>query len=110
MNLAPLLILEVIILFSFIVTGIFMFVPKNNKCVHKIFFSLAIALGILVTVIDATSLPSNFVPQIIMAWLGLIPSAIAVVMAVAKGRPSVLAKLLVMATTVYGTVGYLFLF
>lgn len=110
MNLAPLFILEVVILFSFMVTGIFMFLPKNNESVHKIFFSLAIALGVLVTVIDATSLPSNFVPQIIMAWLGLIPSAIAVVTAVAKGRPTTLTKLLVMLTSVYGALGYLFIF
>lgn len=110
MALGSLFILEVVIVFSFIVTDIFMFVPKNNDAVHKIFFALAIMLGVLVTVIDATSLPSNFVPQIIMAWLGLIPSAIAVVIAVAKGKPNIASKLLVMLTSIYGAVGYLFLF
>ena len=110
MALGPLFILEVVILFSFIVTGIFMFVPKKDETVHKIFFALAIMLGVLVTIIDATSLPSDFVMQIIMAWLGLVPSAVAVVIAVAKGKPNVLAKLLVLLTTVYGALGYLILF
>ncbi|MDE6470198.1 MAG: hypothetical protein K2L19_04175 [Eubacterium sp.] len=105
-----LFILEVVIVFSFVVTSIFMFVPKNNESVHKIFFSLAIMLGVLVTIIDATALPSNFTAQIIMAWLGLVPSAIAVVMTVAKGKPNTLAKLLVMATSVYGALGYLVIF
>ncbi len=105
-----LFILEVVIVFSFIVTGIFMFVPKNNEGVHKIFFSLAIMLGILVTIIDATALPSDFTAQIIMAWLGLVPSAVAVVMSVAKGKPNTAAKLLVMATTIYGALGYYVLF
>lgn len=110
MALGPLFILEVVILFSFIVTGIFMFVPKKDETVHKIFFSLAIMLGILVTIIDATSLQAEFVPQIIMAWLGLIPSAVAVVIAVAKGKPTTLAKLLVLLTSVYGALGYLIIF
>lgn len=105
-----LFILEVIIVFSFVVTSIFMFVPKNNESVHKIFFALAIMLGILVTIIDATALPSNFTAQIIMAWLGLVPSAVAVVMTVAKGKPNTLAKLLVMVTSLYGAMGYLFIF
>lgn len=105
-----LFILEVIIVFSFVVTSVFMFVPKNNESVHKIFFALAIMLGILVTIIDATALPSNFTAQIIMAWLGLVPSAVAVVMTVAKGKPNTLAKLLVMVTSLYGAMGYLFIF
>ena len=102
MALGVLFILEVVILFSFIVTGIFMFVPKNNITVHKIFFALAIMLSVLITVMDATSLPSNFIPQIVIAWLGMVPSAIAVVIAVAKGRPNTVAKLLVMFSSLYG--------
>ncbi len=110
MNLGALLILELVILFSFIITSIFMFIPKKNDTVHKIFFSLAIALSVLVTAINATSLPSDFVTQIILSWLGLIPSAIGVIIAVAKGKPNTVAKLLVMFTSVYGAVCYLFLF
>lgn len=105
-----LFILEVVIVFSFVITGIFMFVPKSNEGVHKIFFALAIMLGVLVTVIDATALPSNFTAQIIMAWLGLVPSAVAIVMTVAKGKPSTLAKLLVMVTSIYGALGYFLFF
>lgn len=108
--LSALFILEVVILFSFIITSIFMFVPKNNEAVHKIFFALAVMLGMLVTIVDATSLPSNFTTQIIMAWLGLVPSAVAVIAAVAKGKPNTLSKILVMLTSVYGALGYLFLF
>lgn len=103
-----LLILEVVIVFSFIVTGLFMFIPPKEELVHKIFFSLAIALGLLVTVIDATSLPSNLTMQIAAAWLGLLPSAAGVILAVAKGKPNWIAKILVMLTTVYGALGYLF--
>ncbi|MCH5320617.1 MAG: hypothetical protein J1E36_02560 [Eubacterium sp.] len=110
MAFSPLFILEVVILFSFIVTGIFMFVPKKDETVHKIFFALAIMLGILVTVIDATSMPLDFAVQIIMAWLGLVPSAVAVIIAVAKGKPNTLSKFLVLLTTVYGALGYLVIF
>lgn len=110
MNLGALFILEIVILFSFVVTSIFMFVPKKNETVHKIFFALAIMLGVLVTAIDATSLPSNYVTQIVMAWFGLIPSAIAIVISVAKGKPNTAAKVLVMLTSVYGAAGYLFFF
>lgn len=105
-----LFILEVVIVFSFLVTSIFMFVPKSNEGIHKIFFALAIMLGILVTIIDATALPSNFTAQIIMAWLGLVPSAAAVVISVAKGKPNTVAKLLVMVTSIYGALGYLLIF
>lgn len=110
MALSALFLLEVVILFSFIITSVFMFVPKENETVHKIFFSLAVMLGMLVTIIDATSLPSNYVLQIIMAWLGLIPSAIAIIIAAAKGRPNTAAKILVMLTSIYGAAGYLLLF
>lgn len=109
MALSIMLILEIVIIFSFLVTSIFMFVPKNNPTVHKIFFALSIMLGILVTVIDATSLPSNYTPQIIIAWIGLVPSAIAVIISAVKGKPNTLAKFLTMVTTVFGVLGYLFL-
>lgn len=110
MALGALFILEVVILFSFIVTSLFMFVPKKNITVHKIFFSLAVMLSVLVTVIDATSLPVNYTLQIVLAWLGLVPSAIAVIITVAKGQPHIPAKLLVMLSSIYGAVGYLFVF
>lgn len=110
MALSALLILEVVILFSFIITTLFMFVPKGNETVHKIFFSLAIMLGLLVTVIDATSLSANYTVRIVLAWLGLLPAAIGIVTAVAKGKPDTLSKILVLFTSVYGALGYLVLF
>lgn len=109
MALSVMLILEIVIVFSFAVTSLFMFVPKKNETVHKIFFALAIMLGILVTVVNATSFPSNLVNHIIIAWLCLIPSALAVIIAVANGKPNVPAKLLAMLTSILGAVGYFLL-
>ena len=101
-------ILEVIIVFSFIITGLFMFITKD-ELVHNILFSLGIALGILVTVISATSLPSEMIPHIVLAWLGLIPSALGIIISISAGKPNVIAKLLVLATSVYGVVAYFLL-
>lgn len=109
MALSAMLVLEIIIVFSFLITSVFMFIPKKNDAVHKIFFSLAVMLGILVTFIDATSLPSNLTLQIVAAWLCLVPAAIGVIVSVAKGKPNLFAKLLAMLTTVLGVLGYLFL-
>ena len=108
MALSAMLILEIIIVFSFVITSLFMFIPKKNEGVHKIFFSLAIMLGILVTFISATSLPSNMAAQSVACWMFLLPDAIAIILAVAKGRPNFFAKFLVMLTTVLGTLSYLY--
>ena len=101
-------ILQVVIVFSFIVTTIFMFITKD-ELVHKIFFSLAIMLGILVTILNATSFPATMVPQIIISWLGLLPSAIGILVAIGKGKPNAFAKILVILTTVYGVASYFLL-
>ncbi|MCM1115658.1 MAG: hypothetical protein NC397_09200 [Clostridium sp.] len=106
--LSIMLILEIIIVFSFIMIGLFMFITKD-ELVHKIFFALGVMLGIFVTLISATALPSNMIPQIIMAWMGLLPAALGIIIAVAKGKPNAIAKLLVLATTVYGIAGYFLL-
>ena len=45
MALSAMFILEVVIVFSFIVTSLFMFIPKKNEAVHKIFFVLSVMLG-----------------------------------------------------------------
>lgn len=107
--LSPMLILEIVIVFSFIITTIFMFKPKNNETVHIIFFWLAIALNVLVTFISATSIPEGFVKEVVLAWCGLIISAIGVVIRVAKGKTSFVANMFVMASTIYGVLGYFFL-
>lgn len=107
MALGALFILEIVILFSFIITSIFMFIPKKEKAVHKIFFALSVMLGVLVTVINATSLPSNYTTQIIIAWLGLIPVAIGIIISVSKGKPTAPAKILAMLTTIIGVMEYL---
>lgn len=109
MALSALFILEIVILFSFIVTSVFMFLPKKEELVHKIFFALSVMLGVLVTVINATSLPSNYTTQIILAWMGLIPAAIGIIISVAKGKPNTAAKIFTMLTSIIGAVGYLFL-
>lgn len=84
MALSAMFILEVVIVFSFIVTSLFMFIPKKNEAVHKIFFVLSVMLGILVTFISATSLPSNMQMQTVACWLCLVPAAIGIIISVAK--------------------------
>ncbi|MBQ7739632.1 MAG: hypothetical protein IJT65_00150 [Eubacterium sp.] len=104
----PLLILEIVIVFSFIVTSVYMFKPKGNETVHLIFFWLGVALSCLVTFISATSLPasSEFVNQIIFAWCGLLPAAIGIIIRMATGKTNTIANVLVMLSTVYGAACY----
>lgn len=102
-------ILEVVIVASFIVTSIFMFKPKGNETVHIIFFWLAVALSFLVTFISATSLPENYVTQVVLAWAGLLFSAVGIIVRLVAGKTNVLANLLVMMATVYGAATF-FLF
>lgn len=109
MALSTMFILEVVIVFSFIITSLFMFIPKNNDAVHKIFFALSVMLGILVTFISATSMPSNMQLQTIACWMCLVPAAIGIIISVAKGKPNFFAKFCSMLTTVLAVLGYYFL-
>ena len=84
MALSAMFILEVVIVFSFIITSLFMFIPKKNEVVHKIFFALSIMLGILVTFISATSLPANMKLQTVACWICLVPGAIGIIISVEK--------------------------
>ena len=68
MAIQPLLILYVVIAFSFIITSIFMFKPKGNETVHIIFFWLAVALASLATFINATAIPAGESVKTIVAW------------------------------------------
>lgn len=106
MALAALLILEIVIAFSFVVTSIFMFLPKGNETVHIIFFWLGVALSVLVTFVDATSIPSNMRTQIIMAWCGMIFAAIGIIVRMIAGKTNTAANILVMLSSIYGAVGY----
>lgn len=105
----PMLTLEIMIVFSFIITSIFMFKPKGNETVHIIFFWLAIALNVLVTFISATSVPNGYIKEVVIAWCGLIISAIGIVIRIAKGKTSAIANMFVMLSTIYGICGYFFL-
>ena len=91
MALSAMFILEVVIVFSFIITSLFMFIPKKNEVVHKIFFALSIMLGILVT-----------------CWMCLVPAAIGIIISVAKSKPNAFAKICSMLTTILGILGYFF--
>lgn len=102
-------ILYVMIAFSFIVTSIFMFAPKGNETVHLIFFWLAVALSCLVTFIDATALPMNYKTQIVIAWCGLLFSAVGIIVRMVAGKTNTIANILVMVSTIYGCAGYFFL-
>lgn len=106
MALSPTLILMIMIVFSFIVTSIFMFKPKGNQTVNIIFFWLAIALNVLITFINATSLPSGNVVQVVIAWAGLLFSAFGIIIRLLAGKTNTLANLLIMLASVYGVVGY----
>ena len=103
MALSAMFILEVVIVFSFIVTSLFMFIQKKNEAV------LSVMLGILVTFISATSLPSNMQMQTVACWLCLVPAATGIIISVAKGKPNVLAKLCSMLTIILSVLGYYFL-
>ena len=109
MAIGALFILEVVIVFSFVITSFFMFFPKKEETLHKVFFALSVMLGVLITIISATSLPSNYTAQIAVTWMGLIPAAIGVIISVAKGRPTAATKILSMLTSILGAVFYLFL-
>ena len=109
MVLQPLFILYVVIVFSFIVTSVFMFKPKGNETVHIIFFWLAVALSVLVTFINATSLAPEMTNNIIAAWAGLLFSAVGIIVRMIKGKTSAVANVLVMVSTVYGVAGYFLL-
>lgn len=107
--LSPMLLLGIVIAFSFVITSIFMFKPKDNETVHIIFFWLAVALNVLVTFISATSLPDGYMREAIIAWCGLIISAVGIVIRIGKGKTSIIANIFVMMSTVYGVLGYFLL-
>ena len=99
MALSPMFILYIVIAFSFIVTSVFMFKPKNDETVHIIFFWLAVALGCLVTFINATALPADKTIQIVVAWAGLLLSAVGIIIRMIAGKTNAVANILVMPFT-----------
>lgn len=109
MALSPMFILYIVIAFSFIVTSVFMFKPKNDETVHIIFFWLAVALGCLVTFINATALPADKTIQIVVAWAGLLLAAAGIIIRMITGKTNAVANILVMLCTVYGCAGYFLL-
>lgn len=106
MALSPMLILEIIIVASFVITSIFMFKPKDNDGVHKIFFWLGILLNVLVTFINATSYPEGMLTQVVIAWAGLAFSGIAIVIHIWAGKKNAVANVLVMLATIYACATY----
>ena len=106
MAFSALFILYVVIVFSFLVTSYFMFRPKDNETVHLIFFWLGAALSLLVTIINATSLPPDRVNQIIAAWCGILLTAVGVIIRMATGKTNTIANALVMLSILYGAAGY----
>lgn len=109
MALSPLFILYVVIVFSFVVTSVFMFKPKGDERVHIIFFWLAVALSVLVTFINATALPIDLTNKIIAAWCGLLFTAVGIIVRMIAGKTNSIANVLVMVSTVYGVAGYFLL-
>ena len=111
MALSPLFILYVVIVFSFIVTSVFMFKPKGDERVHIIFFWLACALSLLVTFISATSFPASaeYAERIIVVWCALVFTALGILIRMIKGKTSSVANVLVMLATVYAAATYFIL-
>lgn len=109
MVLQPLFVLYVVIVFSFIVTSVFMFRPKGDERVHIIFFWLAVALSVLVTFINATALAPDMRNKIIAAWAGLLFSAVGIIIRMITGKTNTIANALVMVCTLYGVAGYFLL-
>ncbi|MBE6719027.1 MAG: hypothetical protein E7571_00015 [Ruminococcaceae bacterium] len=105
----PITILYVVIVFSFIVTSVFMFKPKGDERLHLIFFWLAVALSVLVTVVNATSHDASMTNKVIAAWAGLLFSGIGIIVRMAAGKTNAVANVLVMVSSLYGVAGYLLL-
>lgn len=99
-------ILCVVVLVCFVATSIFMFKPNGNKTVHNISYWLAIVLGVAVTVINATALPSNMTLNMVLAWLGLLFAVASIIIKFVKGNSNNLAKILAMICTVYGCIWF----
>ena len=110
----PLFILYVVIVFSFIVTSVFMFKPKGDERLHLIFFWLAVALSVLVTIINATShdaaaVDDNMKIRIVAAWAGLLFTGVGIIIRMAAGKTNTIANVLIMVATLYGVAGYFLL-
>lgn len=106
MAIQPLLILYGVIVFSFIVTSIFMFKPKGDETVHIIFFWLAVALACLATFINATAVPAGENIKTLIAWGGLLLTAVGIIVRMIAGKTNAGANILVMLSTVYACVCY----
>lgn len=109
MAFAGMFIVGVVVVFSFIVTSVFMFVPKKNETVHIIFFWLAVALSVFTTFLSATALPSNYTTQIIVAWCGLLFTAAGIIVRMIAGKTNAVANVLVMVSTIYACAGFFLL-
>lgn len=83
-----------------------MFKPKGDERVHIIFLWLGVALAFLVTFINATSLPAENIGPVLIAWCGIIPAALGIIIRMITGKTNSIANILIMLSTVYGAVSY----
>lgn len=101
---AFILLLCIVVVFSFLTTAIFMFITKSET-VKNTFFALNIMLGFFLTSVSATSISSSRVKEIILSWLCLIPAGVALVIKASKGKANIPAKILALLTSAAGAVG-----
>lgn len=85
----------------------FLFLAKNQKT-KDIFFYLLAILGMLVAFMSATSLPTNFIMEMIIAWSFGVLSIIAIIIKVKNPQNDKIAKYLVTASVVIGIIDLFF--
>lgn len=100
-----LLILFVVLTLAVGLGTAFLFLTKNAK-VQKVLFYFVAFLGMLIGGLSATSLPSNYVGQMIIAWVIGFLSIIGIVLWVKKYET--VAKWMVAASAILGLVQLFF--
>lgn len=104
MALGFLMIFFVVTLVISIITTSLMFILKNETA-SSIFFILASAIAVLVTVLHATALPSNYTGHILFAWLMGVPAIVGLVLRFVVKKNYFLAKILVTVSVFMGIFG-----
>lgn len=102
-----LLILFIVLTVASVLSIIFLYSSKNPKTKNNLFYVL-VALSMLITFLNVTSLPTNYVMQrIISLFLGLI-AVIALILKLKIPQKTSIANFLVTASVLCGLIYLLF--
>ncbi|MEF9959222.1 MAG: hypothetical protein RR448_04625 [Niameybacter sp.] len=85
----------------------FLFLTKNKKVQNGLFYFLVI-LGMFIAFINATSFPSNYIVQAIVAWGFGFLSIVALIVKMKKLKNENIAKYIVSASLILGLLQLLF--